>query len=225
MSQQGWRQFLAAADVDDWVVLHGGATAVFGVRSLTDVARLAQALTQIPGLDGSRALLTIADDRVTVRLARGMFQLEERHISLARTVSTVARATGAVPDRAAVQEVQVAVAAQPDALDVEFWRAVLGYRPLDDDNAIDPLGHSSTVWLQELTPDKPLRHAMHLDVSLAREQRPESRRRLPRAAAWWTRPTLRPAGSWQTGPVTRCASHRGRTAASSREPDPLGCQP
>jgi 4a-hydroxytetrahydrobiopterin dehydratase len=170
MSQQGWRQFLAAADVDDWVVLHGGATAVCGVRSLTDAARLAQALTQIPGLDGSGAPLTIADDRVTVRLARGMFQLEERHISLARAVSTVARATGAVPDRAAVQEVQVAVAAQPDALDVEFWRAVLGYRPLDDDNAIDPLGHSSTVWLQELTPDKPLRHAMHLDVSLAREQ-------------------------------------------------------
>ena len=30
MSEQGWRDFLAAEDLDDWVVLHGGATAVFG---------------------------------------------------------------------------------------------------------------------------------------------------------------------------------------------------
>jgi 4a-hydroxytetrahydrobiopterin dehydratase len=39
-----------------------------------------------------------------------------------------------------------------------------------DDNAVDPLGHGSTVWMQELDPAKPLRHAMHVDVSVAREQ-------------------------------------------------------
>ena len=33
MSEQGWREFLAAEGIDDWVVLHGGATAVFRVRS------------------------------------------------------------------------------------------------------------------------------------------------------------------------------------------------
>ena len=27
MSEQGWREFHAAEGVDDWVVLHGGATA------------------------------------------------------------------------------------------------------------------------------------------------------------------------------------------------------
>jgi 4a-hydroxytetrahydrobiopterin dehydratase len=170
MSEKGWRQFLAAAGVDDWVVLHGGAAAVFGVRSLGDAARLAEALTQVPGIAGSGAVLTVADDHVTVRLTRGVFQLEERHIALARAVSAVAQANGAVPDRTAVQEVQVAIAAQPEAADVRFWRAVLGYLPLDDDNAIDPLGHGSTVWMQDLSPDKPLRHAMHVDVSLAREQ-------------------------------------------------------
>lgn len=41
MSEQGWRQFLAADGVGDWVVLHGGATAVFRVPSLHDAARLA----------------------------------------------------------------------------------------------------------------------------------------------------------------------------------------
>jgi 4a-hydroxytetrahydrobiopterin dehydratase len=52
---------------------------------------------------------------------------------------------------------------------VGFWRAVLGYDPRADDNAVDPLGHGSTVWMQPLNPSKPLRHAMHVDVSVARE--------------------------------------------------------
>jgi 4a-hydroxytetrahydrobiopterin dehydratase len=68
-----------------------------------------------------------------------------------------------------VQEVQLAVAARPDAIDVGFWRAVLGYGEMADDNAVDPLGHGTTVWMQDLDPAKPLRHAMHVDVSVARE--------------------------------------------------------
>jgi 4a-hydroxytetrahydrobiopterin dehydratase len=170
MSEQGWQEFLAAEGVDDWVVLHGGATAVFRVRSLGDAARLAEAVARVAGLESSGALLTIGDDRLTVRLSRGVFRLEERHVDLARAVSATALSHGAVADRAGVHEVQLAIAARPDALDVGFWRAVLGYAPLADDNAVDPLGHGSTVWMQELDADKSLRHAMHVDVSVAREQ-------------------------------------------------------
>jgi 4a-hydroxytetrahydrobiopterin dehydratase len=169
MSEQGWQEFLAAEGVEDWVVLHGGATAVFRVPSLGEAARLAVAVEKVPGLDGSGVVLTVADDRLSVRLTRGVFRLEVRHIDLARAVSATARRHGAVADRAGVQEVQLAIAAKPDAVDVGFWRAVLGYAPLADDNAIDPLGHGSTVWMQELNPDKPLRHAMHIDVSVARD--------------------------------------------------------
>ncbi|MGN6243297.1 MAG: VOC family protein [Motilibacteraceae bacterium] len=169
MSEQGWQRFLGAEGVEDWVVLHGGATAVFRVASLVDAARLAEAVAQVPGLPGTGALMTVAEDRLTVRLSRGVFRLEEPHIDLARAISDVARSHGAAAERAAVHEVQVAIAAQPDALDVGFWRAVLGYAPLAEDNAVDPLGHGSTVWMQELSPDKPLRHAMHVDVSLPRE--------------------------------------------------------
>jgi 4a-hydroxytetrahydrobiopterin dehydratase len=65
------------------------------------------------------------------------------------------------------------VAARPDELDVGFWRAVLGYATLADDNGVDPLGHGSTFWMQDLDPAKPLRHAMHVDVSVAREHAEE----------------------------------------------------
>jgi 4a-hydroxytetrahydrobiopterin dehydratase len=169
MSEQGWQEFLAAEGVDDWVVLHGGATAVFRVSSLGEAAQLAEAVAHVPGLEGSGAVLTIADDRISVRLSRGVFRLEQRHIDLARAVSATAGTHGAVCDRAGVQEVQLAIAAKPDAVDVVFWCAVFGYARLADDNAIDPLGHGSTVWMQELDADKQLRHAMHLDVSVARE--------------------------------------------------------
>ncbi len=170
MSEEGWRAFLAADGLDDWVVLHGGATAVFRVGSAAEAAALAVAITRLPGLDGSGAVLTIRDGQLTVRLTRDLWRLEERHRELASAVSAVARTAGAVADRGAVGEVQLAIAAKPDEIDLAFWRAVLGYEALADDNAVDPLGHGSTVWMQELDPAKPLRHAMHVDVSMAREK-------------------------------------------------------
>ena len=169
MSEQGWQEFLSADGLDDWVVLHGGAAATFRVGSAREGARLSEAVAGVPGIEGSGAVMTVTDHGLTVRLTRDMWQLEPRHVELARAVSAVARANGAVADRAAVQEVQLAISGKSDAIDVKFWRAVLGYAPMADDNAVDPLGHGSTVWMQELDQAKSLRHAMHIDVSVARE--------------------------------------------------------
>jgi 4a-hydroxytetrahydrobiopterin dehydratase len=169
MGEQGWLNFLATREGTDWVVLHGGAMAVLVVACLVVGGWLAEALTRIPGLAGAGVLVTLADSQLTVRLTRGVFRIEERHVPLAKAVSAVAREYGAVADRSRAQEVSLAIAAKPDEIDVGFWRAVLGYAELADDNAVDPLGHGSTVWMQDLDPVKPLRHAMHVDVSVARE--------------------------------------------------------
>ena len=67
------------------------------------------------------------------------------HVPLARAVSAIARAQGATADRGAVQEVQLAIAAKPDAIDVGFWPAILGYAPMADDNAAGWPGRSE--WL------------------------------------------------------------------------------
>ena len=168
MSEQGWREFLSADDVDDWVVLHGGPTAVFRVGSLVEAAQLASAVAELPGLE-PRTLLTVAADRLTVKLTREIWGTEARHVEVARAISALAREQGAAADRSAVQEVQLAVAAKPDEIDLGFWRTVLGYAELHEDNGLDPNGQSSTVWMQDLDPAKPLRHAMHVDVSVARE--------------------------------------------------------
>ena len=54
---------------------------VRGVLSLTfdnlgEAAELAGALAVLPGLEGSGVLMTISDNRLTVRLSRGVFRLE-----------------------------------------------------------------------------------------------------------------------------------------------------
>jgi len=170
VSEQGWKSFLAATGVDDWAVLHGGATAFFRTGSLGASARLAEGVTRIAAMPGRGVLLTLSDRGVAVRLTRDIWQLEGDHIELARSISAVARELGGVADRSAIQEVQLAIAAKPDAVHVDFWRAVLGYAPMAADNAVDPLGHGSTVWMQPLDEAKTLNHAMHIDVSVPREQ-------------------------------------------------------
>jgi 4a-hydroxytetrahydrobiopterin dehydratase len=195
MSEAGWREFLTAEGVEDWVVLHGGPTAVFKVGSLLEAAQLAVAVADVPGLQ-MRSSMSVTSECLTVRLTREMWGIEPRHIEVARAISAVAREHGATADRSAVQEVQLAIAAKPDEIDIGFWRAVLGYAPMAPDNGIDPLGHGSTVWMQDLNPDKSLRHAMHIDVSVAREVAEERMAAAlaaggrivddSEAPAWWT---------------------------------------
>lgn len=169
MSKQGWKAFLDAKDLQDWVVLHGGPTAVFVAKNLVDAANLAQSISKLPGLDGTLAQITIVSTRLTVRLTREVWNIEQEHIELAREVSRVAASHGAEADPAQVQEIQFAISSKPDSTNLQFWRAVLGYETMLDDNAIDPLGNSSTVWMQELEESKSINHAMHIDVSVARE--------------------------------------------------------
>lgn len=169
MSNQGWKDFLAAEGLQDWVVLHGGPTAVFQTKSLAAAAQLAALIAQLPELDGTPAQLSIVSQSLTVRLTREVSNTKIEHIDIARQISKIAESFGAVAKPELVQEVQFAIAAKPGAIDLGFWQAVLGYQPMLDDAGIDPLGVSSNVWMQELDEEKSLRHAMHLDVSVAKE--------------------------------------------------------
>lgn len=169
MSEQGRQAFLEAAGLGDWAVLHGGPTAVFRAESLAQASSLAAEISKVHGVDGPHTQLTIASNLLTVRLTREVWNIEVKHIEIARAISQVAKTNGAVAEPRRIQEVQVAIAAKPAAIDLEFWRAVLGYEPMLRDNAIDPLGNSSVIWMQELDEAKPLKHAMHLDVSVPRD--------------------------------------------------------
>jgi glyoxalase superfamily protein len=59
--------------------------------------RLADAVAQVPGIEGAGALITIADDQLTVRLTRGIRQLERRHVE-ARLAAALAAGGRIVED-------------------------------------------------------------------------------------------------------------------------------
>ena len=214
MSEQGWRDFVSAGGLQDWVVLHGGATAVFETGSLVDAAELAEQVAELPDAEDSGMVLTVTAGGLSIRLTRDMWRLEQHDVGLAQQITALARTYGASPARASASEVQLAIAAKPEESHIEFWRAVLGYAPASDDNAIDPLGHGSTVWMQGLTEEKDLRHAMHIDVSVPREQA-EARvsQRSVQAGESSTTTRHRHPGSWPTARATASASRPAGKAA------------
>jgi 4a-hydroxytetrahydrobiopterin dehydratase len=169
MSEQGWRDFLNAEDLQDWVVLYGGPTAVFKTKSFSHASKLFESISELAGLDGTKAQVTIVAECLTVRLTREVWNIEANHIGLARLISSIAESLGAQAEPSKVQEVQIAISAKPDSIDLGFWRAVLGYEPMLGDNAIDPIGNGSTIWMQDLDENRSLRHAMHIDVSVSKE--------------------------------------------------------
>lgn len=65
-----------------------------------DSVVLAESLVDVLGNEPG-VLLTIGSDRLTVRLIRDGWQLDEHHVELARAVSAVARAHAAFPEKAA----------------------------------------------------------------------------------------------------------------------------
>jgi hypothetical protein len=122
--------------------------------------------------------MTIADGQLTVRLARGVERLEERHLKLANAISAVALEHGAVADRRRYRGAARHLG-RPDEIDIGFWRAVLGYAELADDNAVDPLGHGSTCGCRISTPPNPC-DTRCTSMLVAREQ---AEHRLPHRAA------------------------------------------
>ena len=97
MSEQNWREFLEADDLDDWVVLHGGPSAVFVTDNLPAAAELARAVAEVLALEGSNIQLAIVANRLTVRLTRETWKIEPHHIGIARCglgTASVSRSSG-----------------------------------------------------------------------------------------------------------------------------------
>ena len=85
MSEAGWKAFVTAEGVADWVVLHGGPTAAFRTASMRAAAQLAASIAEVPGLEEAQSVLTVADRHVSVRLTRDLWGIEPGHVELARS--------------------------------------------------------------------------------------------------------------------------------------------
>lgn len=159
------RQFQESDGAGDWRDVGLGACACFltgsfarGVALVGEIGRLADALEHHPDVDLQYA-------SVTVRLfTHDIMGLSDLDAQLARQISAGARTLHIGADPAAVQSVQLTI----DAVDVTvvrpFWRAVLDYHEVGDEDLVDPRGRGPSIWFQEMDTPRPQRNRVHVDV-------------------------------------------------------------
>jgi len=135
-----------------------------GVALVIAIGRLADDANHQPDVD-------LRPDGVTVRLrTESVDGLGEREVVLARRISEAARELGVPVDLTGLQIVQVAIDALviPDVL--PFWRAVLGYREVDDEDLMDPHFQGPPFWFQQMDAPRPQRNRIHIDVYVPHDQ-------------------------------------------------------
>jgi 4a-hydroxytetrahydrobiopterin dehydratase len=168
------QQFHEAAGIEDWRVLTNVAHAHFrtgsfaaGVALVDAIGRLADAADHYPDVD-------LRADGVTVRLTTTtrdhFFWLSERDVELARQISAAASELEVPADPSAVQSVQVTIDVLVHSDVMPFWRAVLGYRQVGDEDLLDPHAGGPPFWFQQMDAPRPQRNRIHIDVWVPHDQ-------------------------------------------------------
>lgn len=154
----------------DWRVVRNDACAHFrtgsfeaGVALVDAIGSLAEAANNHPDVD-------LRPDGMTVRLRTESGRLGEREVALAQQISAAAHELGVPVDPTSLQIVQIAIDALviPDVM--PFWRAVLGYREVEDEDLIDPLFQGPPIWFQQMDAPRPQRNRIHIDVYVPHDQ-------------------------------------------------------
>lgn len=191
------RQFHDAVGVGDWRVLFAGACAYFRTGSFATGVALVDAIGALADERNHHPDVDLRYSGLTVRLmTHEVGGLSERDVELARRISAAAREMNVPADPAAVQAVQVAIDALVSPQVMPFWRAVLGYRELGDEDLVDPHGSGPPLWFQPMDAPRPQRNRIHIDISVPHDQA-EARVAAAIAAgghlvsdehapAWWT---------------------------------------
>ena len=163
--------FHAASGVDDWRMLYCGPIAYFATESVSAGVTFATTIAALDELAEYPPLIDVRPSGVTVRLHEDILDFTDDGVAdRARAVSAVARDHGHTPRPDLTQDPQIAIATRLPIDEVlPFWRAVLGYVDHVGDDLLDPRGRGPSVWFQQLDPEKPLRHAMHIDLAVPRE--------------------------------------------------------
>jgi 4a-hydroxytetrahydrobiopterin dehydratase len=163
-------RFAELDGLDDWRVLLHSAHAAFHTGSYSAAVALVVAVTEAAEAADHHPDIDVRYPG-TVRVVlttHATNSLTTADADLARTISALAAAAGAVarPDRAQVVELGI------DAMDIDavrpFWAAVLGYRDVDG-QLVDPLGRGPGVWFQQMDAPRPQRNRVHVDVVVAHD--------------------------------------------------------
>jgi 4a-hydroxytetrahydrobiopterin dehydratase len=168
------QQFHEAVGVEDWRVLTNVACAHFRTGSFAAGVELVDVIGQLAAAADHHPDVDLRYEGVTVRLTTTtpdhFFWLSGRDVELARQISAAARELGVPADAIAVQGVQVTIDALVHPYVMPFWRAVLGYRQVGDEDLIDPHSDGPPIWFQQMDAPRPQRNRIHIDVWVPHDQ-------------------------------------------------------
>ncbi|HVN11323.1 MAG TPA: VOC family protein [Kineosporiaceae bacterium] len=165
------QEFERSDGVADWRVVASAASARFRTGSFTAGVELVVAIGALADAADSHADVDLRPAAVTVRLPmRDVPGLSERDVELARQISTAARELELPADAAAVQDVHLTIDAVNRPAVLPFWRAVLGYEQVGDEDLVDPCGASPAIWFQPMSGPRPQRNRIHVDVWVPHDQ-------------------------------------------------------
>jgi 4a-hydroxytetrahydrobiopterin dehydratase len=165
------RQFQESAGLGDWRDVGMGGCACFrtgsfaaGVTLVDEIGRIADALDHHRDVDLQYATVTV---RVLTHDVLGLTDLD---VELAHQISAAARALDIAADPAAVQTVQLTIDALVTADVRPFWRAVLGYEEVGEEDLFDPRGRGPAIWFQPQDAPRPQRNTIHIDVFVPNDE-------------------------------------------------------
>ena len=165
-------EFAALDGLSDWRYLLGAIVAEFRAGSFPDAGSLVAAVTAAAEAADHHPEITVRyPDRVRVGLTTHVIGgLSDVDVEMARTVSAIARAAGAVAEPRTPQALEIAI----DTMDADrirpFWKAVMGYRDASDGSLFDPLRIGPAIWFQQMDAPRTERGRFHLDVTVAHDE-------------------------------------------------------
>jgi 4a-hydroxytetrahydrobiopterin dehydratase len=168
------QQFHEEAGIEDWRVLTNVAHTHFRTGSFAEGVALVDAIGRLAEVANHHPDVDLRPDGVTVRLTTTtedhFFWLTERDVEMARQISAAARGLGVAADPSVVQSVQVTIDALVHPEVMPFWRAVLGYRQVGDEDLLDPRSEGPPIWFQQMDAPRPQRNRIHVDVWVPHDQ-------------------------------------------------------
>ncbi|MEI8237822.1 MAG: VOC family protein [Actinomycetota bacterium] len=174
-------EFASLDELDDWRFLLGGIHAEFRAGSFPAAAALVVAIADAAeAADHHPELAVRYPDRVRVGITTHVIGgLSDVDVTLARTVSSLARAAGATSEPATPQSLEIAIDTDDADRIRPFWLAVCNGHDVDGAVA-DPLRHLPTIWFQHTDELRTQRNRIHLDVTVPHD---EAERRVAAALA------------------------------------------
>jgi 4a-hydroxytetrahydrobiopterin dehydratase len=163
--------FHRAAGVSDWRVTGTGPQTVFTATSLAHAAGLVAPVVAAAEQFGILPDVDVRPEAVVVRIPnRGDEGIPAAAAEFAAVVSRAATDLGLTPDPSLAQSIGIYIAQHSRADARPFFMAALGYEPLGDTDAVDPLRCGPQLAFNPITGDLPARGRTHFDVFVPADQ-------------------------------------------------------